>query len=48
MSKPTNVSPRRRLTTYEKHVKRQQRIKWGFYVSLGLILLVLIVMIVLS
>lgn len=48
MAKSTTGSGKRRLSAYDKHVKRQKQIKWAFYFGLGLILLVLIVLIILS
>lgn len=48
MTKSAHSSGKKRLSTYDKHVKKQQQIKWAFYIGLGLILLVLIVLIILS
>jgi len=48
MARSTNSSGKKRLSAYEKHVKRQKQIKLAFYSVLGIILLVLIILIVLS
>jgi len=48
MAKNSNSSGKKRLSAYEKHVKRQKQIKIAFYSVLGVILLILVILIILS
>jgi prepilin signal peptidase PulO-like enzyme (type II secretory pathway) len=39
---------KKRLTTYEKHVQRQKRIKMGLYVFIGVVTFIMLVLIGIS